>query len=379
MELTEEELKNEVWKDIKGFENLYMVSNMGRFKSNKTNLLLKPSIRKDGYEYISLYKNGKRKTSAAHRIVANNFLTNIKNKPIVNHINNIRSDNRCINLNFMTHSENTKHSFNSGISKRNKDHQLTVTLNRIIDIYGDNEIIKDVIFDGVDYTGLYKISSKGYIISYFNSRGTKRTKILSTKIEGFNLYKNECRKGCNMNIVLKSIFLNEYFDRNGSINEIWKPFPENINYLISNIGNVKSLISNRLLKQYKNNSGYIKISFNGKCYSSHILVATVFIPKPNLNQYLVVNHINNIKDDNRVENLEWCTYKENSQHYINNFKTNVKMGTSVYCAKLNEDQVKEIYHNIESNSVLAKKYSISTSVIYNIKHKKTWKHITKDL
>lgn len=72
----------------------------------------------------------------------------------------------------------------------------------------------------------------------------------------------------------------------------------------------------RLFKQTKINNGYLIIttSINGKrkAISSHRLIATSWIPNP-LNKPQV-NHINGIKDDNRVENLEWCTASENGLH-----------------------------------------------------------------
>lgn len=102
--------------------------------------------------------------------------------------------------------------------------------------------------------------------------------------------------------------------------EIWKDIKgyEGL-YQVSNLGNVKSLHynhtnENRLL--YKDtNKGYLRCIIKGKHYSIHRLVAQAFIPNPhNLSQ---VNHINGEKSDNRVENLEWVTAKENTNHALN--------------------------------------------------------------
>ena len=84
-------------------------------------------------------------------------------------------------------------------------------------------------------------------------------------------------------------------------------------YYISNMGNVKNK-TGRILKPKITNKGYLSVALynaNGKrwCYI-HRLVAEAFIPNPLNKKY--VNHINFIRNDNRVENLEWVTVKENT-------------------------------------------------------------------
>lgn len=105
----------EVWKDVKGYEKLYEVSNYGNVRSLNYNgtkkvVLLKPQETIHGYFMVQLYKNGISKKFQVHRLVMISFVENTKNKPCVNHKNGIKTDNRLENLEWVTYSENEKHS-----------------------------------------------------------------------------------------------------------------------------------------------------------------------------------------------------------------------------------------------------------------------------
>lgn len=121
-----ENLSNEMWKPIKGFEGLYEVSNFGRIKSIERFVIkgnrygtttkqfvptkiLNPSRDKDGYLILSLCKNGKGYTRKVHRLVAIHFIPNLDNKPEVNHIDENKNNNRVENLEWCTNIENIRH------------------------------------------------------------------------------------------------------------------------------------------------------------------------------------------------------------------------------------------------------------------------------
>lgn len=106
----------EQWKDIKGYEGLYQVSNMGVIRSLYTGKILKAKKETNGYMRVKLYKDGKGKSHTVHRIVAEHFIPNPYNLPQVNHKNEIKTDNRVENLEWCDAKYNL--SYNNGQRKR---------------------------------------------------------------------------------------------------------------------------------------------------------------------------------------------------------------------------------------------------------------------
>lgn len=101
----------EEWKDIKGYEGLYQVSNLGRVKSLKfgKERILKPIKNTVGYMQVSLCKYGKIKKFTVHNILAEVFIQNPENKPEVNHIDEDKTNNMVSNLEWCTRKENVNH------------------------------------------------------------------------------------------------------------------------------------------------------------------------------------------------------------------------------------------------------------------------------
>lgn len=173
--------------------------------------------------------------------------------------------------------------------------------------------------------------------------------------------------------------------------EIWKDVVGYEGYYqVNNFGLIKSL--ERMVKYKENHSGLRKerilktnitkggyvhaticIDKMNKTVKAHRLVAIAFIP--NSDNKPSVNHINGIKHDNRVENLEWCTAKENTNHaYKTNLKSGIK-GEKSHLSKLKYQQVCEI-RDLNLKGVkrinLASKYNVSLAQINRIVNYVNW-------
>ncbi len=113
----------EIWEDIKGYEDLYQVSNLGVCRSlidnhgRKRVKILSPDITRTNYHQVTLSSNKEGKRHLIHRLVAESFIINHKNKPQVNHINGDKANNCVSNLEWVTRSQNMKHAFYIGLAK----------------------------------------------------------------------------------------------------------------------------------------------------------------------------------------------------------------------------------------------------------------------
>mgnify|MGYP003510690811 CR=1 FL=1 len=175
--------------------------------------------------------------------------------------------------------------------------------------------------------------------------------------------------------------------------EIWKAIKDYEGfYEVSNLGNVRSVdrllynqhhkcdrrLKGKFISKAISKKGYYKLVLANKTkkyVEVHRLVALAFIPNPENKP--CVNHINGIKTDNRIENLEWVTYSENSIHAYKNGLQLCKKGESSTYVKLKEWQVLEIRQNTNklTKRQLSELYNISKSVIGNIRNRNIWKHI----
>ena len=103
---------NEIYKDIKGFEGLYQISNFGNVRSFVRNRILKHKIDVDGYCLVNLYKNKKCTTLKVHRLVAEHFIH--PSNLTVNHIDFDKTNNSVPNLQYMSNVDNIKDAWING-------------------------------------------------------------------------------------------------------------------------------------------------------------------------------------------------------------------------------------------------------------------------
>lgn len=144
----------EVWKPIEGYEGLYEVSNLGRVRSlelrngsgrHQKVAILSSTDNGHGYKIIGLRINGKRKNHYVHRLVAQAFVPNPDNLPVVDHVDHNRWNNFANNLRWMTQGDNVRYSrslmckprqkpmTNTGeryISKQKRDGRYRLTIRR---------------------------------------------------------------------------------------------------------------------------------------------------------------------------------------------------------------------------------------------------------
>jgi hypothetical protein len=175
--------------------------------------------------------------------------------------------------------------------------------------------------------------------------------------------------------------------------EIWKDIEKfNSEYQVSNIGRIRSkeaiiIRSNgklytrvsKVLKQSLD-QGYLKgsVSIDKKMipYRIHRLVAECFLENPN--NYKEVNHINGIKHDNRVENLEWCSRSENMIHAVKTGLLLVTRGSQRTQAKMNEETVLNIHElrkkGFQRKDIL-KELGITIHMYKGVISNNSWKHV----
>jgi hypothetical protein len=137
----------EEWKYITNFP-FYMISNQGRLYSLITQKYLSSATDGKGYRINRLQHEGKSYSLSVHRLVGKHFIDNPENKPLIDHINGIRNDNRASNLRWVSYVENAR---NMKVSKRSTSMVKGVCLNK-----ASNKYYATITLDGIrTYLGYY--------------------------------------------------------------------------------------------------------------------------------------------------------------------------------------------------------------------------------
>lgn len=122
----------------------------------------------------------------------------------------------------------------------------------------------------------------------------------------------------------------------------WRIIEEQPKYEVNNLGQVRHIIRKQILKPRLNKGGYnyFCVCNNGKRinYAVHRAVAIAFIPNPD--NKTEINHINSIRDDNRLENLEWVTSSENKHHAYLKAENSISRGKKIHQYTLDNEYIK---------------------------------------
>lgn len=274
-------MEEEIWKTVvyKGKMINYEASNLGRIRNKTTQVISKQRVNVDGYLVCRIiHIPGKCSQPKVHNLVIDAFKENVNNLPAVNHINSIKSDNRLENLEYASHSDNMKHSYTNPDRKKSTVAIVqydSVEKNNIINTFNTAK-------DASIKLGITEATVKSYLLGYRKSNkyffGYADTSVYLTPEE-----------------------LADFV-----------PIKNNPRYLIHRDSRIYSKFRNRLLKPSKK-GGYLNVFLGAdNQYKVHRLVAIQFIDNPENKKN--VNHKDGDKLNNHVDNLEWATLSENSQH-----------------------------------------------------------------
>lgn len=238
-----------------------------------------------------------------------------------------------------------------------------------------------ILENGTTFTHKEKIDNRWYYIGYCgicNESYKTRTSNIDNKS---NVIK--CHSKCKGNGRELPDYIEDDTPMYKHINgELWHNILGFPGYWVNRKGEILGR-KGKKLKSGKSTKGYPQIFLKTKQvkkgFSIHRLVAKYFIYNDNPEIKNQVNHIDGNKENNSVENLEWCSNKENHEHKMRNNLNVALKGSEHHNSVLTEKDVIDIFKSKEPYNKLIKKYNISKSTISSIKCGRNWNHITKEI
>lgn len=283
------------WKVIPGFSK-YEVSRWGEVRNKATLQVLKPGAVEGGYQRVSVSDDeNKRKTCYIHQLVAIAYLPNPENKPSINHKNHVRNDNCLENLEWYTVAEQNRHKRKQAVKEHYKSSSRAVW--KCHPVTG----VRIELYDSIK---LASIAVKG------DASG-------KTKITGVAQKRVDIDPRRKTSSVRKTAYGFKWeYDTQLIDSEVWKEIDPSFikgakNYSVSDQGRIRNH-KGRIGDAYVGTGGYSWFCVSPHQYLAHILIAKVFLPNPDNKP--VINHIDGVKTNNVLSNLEWNTYSENAQH-----------------------------------------------------------------
>jgi hypothetical protein len=324
-------IEGEEWKIIAEFPN-YSVSSLARIKNNTTSRLVIGSQKI--YKSVGLRHNNKVKCIYVHRLVAEAFIENTKNKPYVNHIDGNKSNNIKQNLEWVTASENALHAVKTGLSDSSKRKKV-LFVKYHVDQYDLNDVFIKRWNSITEASQELKIQSKSI-------GRAARGKLITAG--GF--------KWKHINAI----------NNNNIEDEEWKPLHSSNKYFVSNFGRIKNKEDHIIKPNIKNGYYAVSVTINTKRlnYQVNRLVALAFLVNPDKLPF--VNHKDGNKLNNNLTNLEWISAKNNSIHayktglVIKKIKKVIQMDMDNNVIKVWDGGVKEA----------SKHLNICDQTIYNV-------------
>lgn len=357
-------------REIPGYKN-YFATRKGKIYSKHTNkYITKTPLGK--YDSVCLYKHGKKKTLTVHRLVAITYLPNLNNLPEVNHKDKNKRNNRPENLEWISRKDNVKHASETGrgFSRSRPVYQMDMNGN----IIREFKSIKQA----SDETGIHNRSinpvcqgkrhqAGGYRWRYVSddnwqpqdNRRSKRVEQLTTNDKFIHLFKdaNEAAKevGCSAASIRSAcvgsiktlkgyhwryrLWENKPKDPLYLESREWKEIPKYPGYRVAPDGRVYSDKIKDIRRENTNgNYHQIQLCHEGKTkmVAVHRLVIKLYGESPTNLNMTQVNHKDGNKDNNSIDNLEWVTPSENTQHAMDTGLNKCKKGVIQYDLQGNE-------------------------------------------